>query len=152
MGKDFSGGEDFYFFSFFLCSHPTCSLQVPMRFLICSLGSQCVPQGCFQVVFGVESELSIIYFPCKFCFVFFLIVFLEGGGRSKQRVPNSTSFLSHMFWQMLSSQLGQRGRNSTLQNRTFYFVEPPQFISFERWGNQIGSSQKKKFEFETRFV
>ncbi len=42
------------FSSFFLCSQhvpfkfPMGSHQVPIRFIICSLGSQCVPQRCSQ--------------------------------------------------------------------------------------------------------
>jgi len=46
-----------------------------------------------------------------------------------QDVPNSTSLLSHMLWQMLSSwhlYIGEASENSPLlQNRTFYFEEIP---------------------------
>ncbi len=39
-------------------------------------------------------------------------------------------FLSQMLWQMLSSYIGPKGRNCILQNKTFYFGEPPKFDFF----------------------
>jgi len=39
-----SAGRNFSIFPLF----PTCSFQVPIRFPICSLSSQCVPQGCYR--------------------------------------------------------------------------------------------------------
>ncbi len=47
----------------------------------------------------------------------FLVICFVGQRGSKQRVPSSTSLLSHMLWQMLSSPVNQ--------NRTFYFGESP---------------------------
>ncbi len=61
---------------------------------------------------------------------------------SSQHVLHSTSLLSHMLWQMLSSfQLGQIGWT---QNKTFYFGETPEFLLFIYWwANQIDSLQTK---------
>jgi len=66
-------------FFFHFCFVPT--QHLPFKFPMGSqyvLGSQCVPQVCFQVVFGVESELSIVHFPlgqltfhASFVFYFF---------------------------------------------------------------------------------
>jgi hypothetical protein len=36
-----------------------------------------------------------------------------------------------------------KGKNSMLQNRTFYFWEPPWFAFFWWWVNQIGSLLKQ---------
>jgi hypothetical protein len=48
-----------------------------------------------------------------------------------QHILHSISLLCHMLWQMLTFHLclgGPKGRNSILQNRTFYFGEPTWFF------------------------
>jgi len=81
--------------------------------------------------FHLDNQLSIqVFFFVFFCFVKKFLKVL-----SKQRVPKfltctpkspqfCTSLLPHMFWQMLSFFTnigGPNGRNSILQNKTFYF-------------------------------
>ncbi len=80
--------------------------------------------------------------------VSFLFLFLGEG--SKQRVPNNTSFLFHVVWQMLSSfhlYRWAKGKTFILQNRTFYFGEPPQFFFFFNFlvmGKLAHCKKKKK--------
>jgi hypothetical protein len=88
-----------------------------------------------------------------------------GGVGSKQRVlkfldmfpkefPNSTSLLSYMLPQMLSTSFhlygGHKGRNSILQNRTFYFGELPQFLFFSDDPIKLSHSKKKKKKLNLR--
>jgi len=97
MGKDFSGREDFFFhFSFVPAEH------IPFKF---PMGSQCVPQGCFQVVFGVESELIVqcslstwtVDIPCKFCILFFLNCVFGGGMGVKAKSSEVPDMFSKEF-------------------------------------------------------
>jgi hypothetical protein len=115
------GGGFFHFPSFSMSSH-----QVPNGF---SLHSQFVPHvlNIFLKMFPMGSHhipnlfhMFSIFSPR--CSQWVLIAFPICSTCSQncpQDVPNSTSFLSHMLWQMLSSSHlyslhGTKGRNSTL--------------------------------------
>ncbi len=110
----------------------------------------------FQVVFGIKSGLSTVYFPvwqwtfdfpCKFSFFFpfFLFLFFEEGGGLKHRVLIALHFYPICFGKCcppITYLCGPKGRNSILQNSTFHF----QLVLFffpKWWANQIGSLQKK---------
>ncbi len=88
---------------------------------------------------------SFSFFPSSQCVPTMFQVQVPNGfslcSPSSQHVFHSTSLLSHMLSQMLSSfQLGQRGWT---QNGTFYFVETPKFLLNYWWANQIDSLQTK---------
>jgi hypothetical protein len=50
-------GRIFFHFSFVLNMFPSSSQWVPIKFPICSLGSQCVPQGCSQSLYVLPKVL-----------------------------------------------------------------------------------------------
>ncbi len=106
------GGRIFLLFSL----SPLCSLYVPMRFQKGSPSSQTVPSSTSLLRGGFVFHFSLVPYMFLLSSQWVLIRF-SVGSPSSQCVPqhclHTTSLLSHMLWQLLSSfqpiQMGKMG-------------------------------------------